>query len=67
MKYFQDNPEPYLPRGMPTPMNTVPPSILFMVPTEAVAAAPSKHHIGGNDVVTIGGGELIPTIFIAQS
>ncbi len=48
-------------------MNTVPPSILFMVPTEAVAAAPSKHHISGNDVVTIGGGELIPTIFIAQS
>lgn len=41
--------------------------ILFTVPTEAVAASPSKHHIGGDDAIKVGGGELIPTIFIAQS
>ena len=48
-------------------MNTPSQPILFTVPTEAVAAPPSKHHIGGNDAIEVGGSELIPTIFIAQN
>ncbi|WP_159650109.1 MULTISPECIES: hypothetical protein [unclassified Bosea (in: a-proteobacteria)] len=48
-------------------MNAILPTILFTVPTEAVAASPSKHHIGEDDAVKVGGAELIPTIFIAQS
>ena len=52
---------------MPAPMNQLLPSILFTVPTEAVAASPSKHHIGEDDAVKVGGGELIPTIFIARN
>lgn len=48
-------------------MNAPSQPILFTASTEAVAASPLKHHIGGNDAVKIGGGMLIPTIFIAQS
>jgi len=67
LKYFQGDPDLYLPRGMPAPMNAPSQPILFTVPTEAVAAAPSKHHIGEDDAVKVGGGELIPTIFIARN
>lgn len=48
-------------------MNLPSQPILFTVPTKTVAASPSKHHIGGNDAIEVGGGVLIPTIFIAQS
>lgn len=48
-------------------MNTFLPPILFTVPTDAVALAATRHHIGGIDALKVGGGKLIPTIFIAQS
>jgi len=52
---------------MSAPMNAPSQPILFTVPTEAVAAPPSKHHIGEDDAVKVGGGELIPTIFTARN
>jgi hypothetical protein len=67
LKYFQGDPELYLPRGLPAPMNALLPPILFMVPIDAVAPSTSKHHIGENDAVKADGGELIPTIFTAQN